>query len=275
MADDSPGNRVLAKGVHWTLREYHCTSGPADRPFEESHEAFTIAAVAEGTFNYHGAQGRAALYPGTLLLGNAGACYCCGHDHSHGDRCLALSVAPVYFSEIAASHAGSSRFKFPMAMLPARNELLPLFMWFQLCGSSRDQLALDERVAIGVATLVTAATASSQRDIRVSGQDARRIRAVVHHISTHASDHIDLDGLSAVAATSKYHLLRIFRRVMGMTPYQFVLQVRLRQAALRIAQTTDPVANIAFDAGFGDLSTFNARFRKAFGTHPTAYRRNH
>jgi len=39
-----------------------------------------------------------------------------------------------------------------------------------------------------------------------------------------------------------------------------------------LRRTRDPVAAIAFDAGFNDLSTFNHRFRRLFGAAPTAYR---
>jgi AraC-like DNA-binding protein len=72
---------------------------------------------------------------------------------------------------------------------------------------------------------------------------------------------------------SKYHFLRTFRHVIGLTPYQFLLQLRLRRAAVRLASTAEPVAAIAYDVGFGDLSTFNNRFRAVFGESPLAYRR--
>ena len=71
---------------------------------------------------------------------------------------------------------------------------------------------------------------------------------------------------------SKYHFLRIFRRIVGITPYQYLLSVRLRQAAMRLATSSAPVSTIAFETGFGDLSTFNGRFRNVFGTSPTIYR---
>jgi AraC-like DNA-binding protein len=71
---------------------------------------------------------------------------------------------------------------------------------------------------------------------------------------------------------SPYHLLRIFRQVVGMTPHQYVLRTRLHRAAARIRRTDEPIAAIAFDVGFGDLSTFNHRFRRVMGLTPSAYR---
>jgi AraC-like DNA-binding protein len=71
---------------------------------------------------------------------------------------------------------------------------------------------------------------------------------------------------------SKYHFLRTFRRTVGMAPYPFVLNMRMRRAALRLARSFEPVSRIAFKTGFGDLSTFNNRFRDVFGMSPRAYR---
>lgn len=74
---------------------------------------------------------------------------------------------------------------------------------------------------------------------------------------------------------SKYHFLRTFRRVVGVTPYKFLLGIRLRRAAIRLRTTPAPVSTVAFEVGFGDLSTFNARFRDVFGASPRAYRTRH
>jgi AraC family transcriptional regulator len=51
-----------------------------------------------------------------------------------------------------------------------------------------------------------------------------------------------------------------------------VLGLRMRRAAVRLRTTSAPVATIAFDAGFGDLSTFNRSFREVFGTTPSVFR---
>ena len=47
----------------------------------------------------------------------------------------------------------------------------------------------------------------------------------------------------------------------------------MRRAALALAEGSDGVAKVALGAGFGDLSTFNRRFRALFGTTPKAWRR--
>ena len=76
--------RVLASGPGWSVSDIVCTASPHDRPFEERHETVSIAAVTAGTFQYRTDGGRAVLAPGGILLGNAGACFECGHAHSNG-----------------------------------------------------------------------------------------------------------------------------------------------------------------------------------------------
>jgi AraC family transcriptional regulator len=71
---------------------------------------------------------------------------------------------------------------------------------------------------------------------------------------------------------SKYHFLRVFRRLTGVTPHQYLISARMRRAALGLASSRHPVLDVALDAGFGDLSTFNKRFRATFGVTPTQYR---
>src|SRR6185436_6442988 len=71
----------LARGDGWSVDDVICTSGPEDRPFEERHSRVSIAVVAAGTFQYRSTNGRATLTPGSILLGSAGQCFECGHDH--------------------------------------------------------------------------------------------------------------------------------------------------------------------------------------------------
>ena len=88
------------------------------------------------------------------------------------------------------------------------------------------------------------------------------------------TDPLQIAGLARVAAMSPYHFLRVFRAVVGMTPHQFILRTRLQNAAARLRHSSQPVLDIALDAGFTDLSTFNRRFHATLGLTPTAFRRS-
>jgi len=83
---------------------------------------------------------------------------------------------------------------------------------------------------------------------------------------------LDLGSLARESGLSPYHFLRTFERLTGLTPHQYVLRARLREAAMRLAEEPAKVLDIALDCGFGDVSNFNRAFRAEFGASPRVYR---
>ena len=116
----------LASGPGWRVDDVVCTAGPHERPFEEAHESFCIAAVVEGTFQYRSSRGCVTLAPGPLMLGNAGDCFECGHAHAAGDRCLSFHFAPEAMEEILRDVPGVRRLAFPTPRVPPLPALMTL-----------------------------------------------------------------------------------------------------------------------------------------------------
>lgn len=104
-----PERRVLARGDGWSVSDVMCTAGPHDRPFEELHSDMCIAIVIAGSFQYGSNAGRELMTPGSLLLGNAGQYFECGHEHGVGDRCISFTYEPRYFEGLAAEAGVQSR----------------------------------------------------------------------------------------------------------------------------------------------------------------------
>jgi AraC family transcriptional regulator len=82
----------------------------------------------------------------------------------------------------------------------------------------------------------------------------------------------DLVSLAREAKLSRYHFLRVFRELTGLTPHQYVLRARLRRAATQLISERMRVLDVALDCGFRDVSNFNHAFRREFGVSPKAYR---
>lgn len=271
-ADEGLAKRTLATGDGWSVREVVCNAGPSDRPFEERHEGFSVSAVVEGSFTYRSDAGRGLLYPGALLLGNSGSCFECGHAHGVGDRCISLNVRDDLFGEIAAAAASTSRFRFSAPSLPPSPKALPVVALMEALSLRAPALRREELV-LGLIERVVAATADQKRIAAApAALEARRVVEAIRLVESDAARPVRLQDLAASAGMSKYHFLRVFRRLTGMTPYQYLLSARMRRAALDLASSRRPVLAIALDSGFNDLSTFNHRFRAAFGATPTQYR---
>jgi AraC family transcriptional regulator len=269
----APRLRAIAEQRQWSLTQYVCTAGPHDRPFEERHDRVSVALVTAGTFRYRTTTEEGLLYPGAFLLGNAGACYECGHEHSHGDRCLALHIERELIAEIASKSIGSNRCEFRAAMLPAISDLASISVSLQQASSLASPLALEETVLTALAAVVRT-VGSNRTSPGPPAAATRRMTAVFEYIDGRLGSELSLAELSKLVAMSKYHFLRTFRHASGMTPHQYILGRRLHAAATALRTTDQPVARVAFDQGFGDLSTFNHSFRRVMGVTPTAYRSN-
>ena len=124
-----------------------------------------------------------------------------------------------------------------------------------------------------IAGTVAGTLADAPRRVRTpSSRDIKRITGIVRRIEAEPEDEHPLTRLAGDAAMSPYHFLRTFRQVVGMAPHQYVLRTRLHRAALRLRRSPEEIAEIAFGAGFNDLSTFNRRFRRVMGVSPSVYR---
>jgi AraC-like DNA-binding protein len=265
-------SRILASGPGWTVSDTVCTSGPHDRPFEERHDAVSIAAVTEGTFQYRTVTGAAVLAPGGVLLGNAGTAFECGHEHGVADRCLAFHLSPVFMEAVVAAVPCARQVAFAVPTLPPLPSLMPLLAAAEAARDDGDAGELEELALRLAAAVAATAAGASKPACRVSRRHERRVSEALRRIEAEAHEDLALAELAREAAMSPYHFLRTFRHVAGMTPYQFVLHTRLRRAAVHLRSSDAPVSAVAFDAGFGDLSTFNRRFRRVMGCSPRAYR---
>jgi AraC family transcriptional regulator len=265
-------SRLLASGPGWRVQDVVCTSGPHDRPFEERHEGVCIAAVTGGTFRYRSSLGSAVLAPGALLLGNHSHCFECSHEHGVGDRCLSFRLAPEFLENVVGSVPGARRLFFSVPRLPPHDRLLPVIAAAEAAGEDGDAGALEE-LALRLAGAVSGALNENKPRAPAPGvRDERRISAALRHIEARVDQPLSIAELARLAAMSPYHFLRTFRTLAGMTPHQFILHTRMKRAAVSLRRTSENVSAIAFAAGFGDLSTFNRRFQRIFGSSPSAYR---
>lgn len=107
----------------------------------------------------------------------------------------------------------------------------------------------------------------------VKQETSKRLFDFVHearlYIERHFLEPIALASIAQEAHLSEYHFIRLFKKLFGRTPYQYVLHLRLQQAHSLMQQGLG-VSEVAFQTGFADKSAFCKAFKKKFGQTPTA-----
>jgi AraC-like DNA-binding protein len=265
-----PTGPVLAQTADWTVSDIVCTAGPHDHPFEERHERPTIAVVIAGTFQYRSHTGSELMTPGSLMLGSAGASFECSHQHGQGDRCISFWYAPEFFDRLA--HDAGARPQFRGLRLPPLRTLSPLVA--KTRGQARRSPGFPEWEELAIQL----AQQTLQLDLGLPSDSFRgepgavaRVTRVLRMIESRPEAPHQLNSLAAEARLSPYHFLRTFQRLTGVTPHQYLLRMRLREAAVRLSTEPAKILDIAYDCGFGDISNFVRTFRAEFGVSPRAY----
>ncbi len=102
---------------------------------------------------------------------------------------------------------------------------------------------------------------------------ARALEYIRDLPTTAPAEAITLDRLAEVAELSKYHFLRQFDQVVGMTPGAYLRTLRLCQAARLLRTTETPILDIALAIGFADHPSFSRAFARYIGLTPSDYRK--
>lgn len=98
------------------------------------------------------------------------------------------------------------------------------------------------------------------------------IRRVQAFLDEHLEHDVGIAALTAIAGISRAHLIREFRRVLGVPPHQYVIHARVRRGRALLAGGTT-VAEAAAATGFFDQAHFARHFRRLVGVSAIAYKR--
>ena len=100
----------------------------------------------------------------------------------------------------------------------------------------------------------------------------RRLVNAKLYIDDHFSSNIDLDNISEQAHFSKFHFIRLFKSVYGLTPKNYLIKVRIEHAKKLLA-TGHSVADTGFMVGLESATSFTGMFKKITGTTPSHYQK--
>ena len=97
-----------------------------------------------------------------------------------------------------------------------------------------------------------------------SADHAKRIDRTLIYIDDHLGDQLDLGALAAIACFSKFHFHRVFKRVAGVSPQEYVRRRRLEMAYHFLSNDSTLGVNEVSDLlGFSSPSNFARSFRNA------------
>ncbi|MDE6186875.1 MAG: helix-turn-helix domain-containing protein, partial [Duncaniella sp.] len=107
----------------------------------------------------------------------------------------------------------------------------------------------------------------------LKGNDKVLIDKIVSEIDSHLDDpNLNVEKLCQEVGLSRAHLNRKMKELFGLTPSEFIRNVRLRKACELLRQPDVDISQIAYSVGFSSQPHFSTAFKRFTGISPTEYR---
>lgn len=105
-------------------------------------------------------------------------------------------------------------------------------------------------------------------------QNADKLRAALSYLETHYQENISLDFLAAIAVMSPQHFCRLFKKLTGRRPMDYINFLRVNKAVFLLNDKKLNVSEIAAVVGFNDINYFSRVFKKYQMVSPTQFQKN-
>jgi AraC-like DNA-binding protein len=259
----------LIDGGALVVMDYRCSAGPQDQPFTEVHGGHSVSYVRKGSFGLRSRGESHELVAGAVMIGHPGDEYLCTHDHHVcGDECLSFQLR----AELVDSLGGGQK-PWRAVSLPPLPQLMVLGELAQAAAEGASDIGVDEAGVLFSARFVELVSGQRRSPPEAAPRDRRRAVEAALWLDEHSPDEIDLERAAREAGLSPFHFLRLFAKVVGVTPHQYLLRSRLRHAARLLADEERAITDVALDVGFADLSNFVRSFHRAAGVSPGGFRK--
>jgi AraC family transcriptional regulator len=114
------------------------------------------------------------------------------------------------------------------------------------------------------------ATSTSSKDRGLAPWQKRRAKEM---ITAHITDGVAVEKLARECSFSRCHFSRAFKLSFGVSPHQYILQMRMSKAKELLVRSELRITHIAIDCGFSDSSHFTKVFTRYTGYSPSCWRR--
>ena len=157
---------------------------------------------------------------------------------------------------------------------PARREVEQLFLVLQQQppGSlQRLDTLLEMLHGIAQSQEVIPLAAAVCEPVPTAGTTGK-LGKIIGYIHAHLGPDLTQREVAEAARLSPAAFSQFFRRSLGTSYVNYINELKIRNACRALLDTDQPITEIAFNAGFNNLSHFNAQFRRLRRLSPRAFR---
>jgi AraC-like DNA-binding protein len=236
-----------------------------------SHDYYVICLIERGRQSFFHQGTKHLTPPGGIILINPGAVHTGEAVDEQGFEMRSLYPTTAHMETAIFELTGHHQ------ALPFFSEVRVDHPWAMNCvlslhkalSQGANTLECESRFLWTLAQLIKhyADTSSTEGALR---KEKRAIQQARRYIEERFAQGVSLHELADHVGLSPYYLLRAFRAEVGMPPYTYLENVRIRQAQ-RLIEAGKPLADVAVEVGFSSQSHLTRRFKKIIGATPGQY----
>jgi AraC family transcriptional regulator len=186
-------------------------------------------------------------------------------------RALTLSISPAYLERLV--EMPNFRFSEQHAVAdPFLKEVVQL-LYVEMCdGNFTEKIYTENLLVACILHLATEYPASGKKLFAPKGKlSAHQLKNVVDYTHAHIHTSISLAELAATVHLSPFHFSRLFRQTTKLSPYQFVLQMKIDYSKKLMRRKAESLSEVAYSLNFTDQAHFSNVFKKITGVCPRKF----
>lgn len=250
----------------------HALSCSSDFIFEKHlHSGHVLWLNSEGGETYTIKGSSSVLQPGCLSVIEPGVVHS-NRPSVIGKRHLrSLYLEEEFFRYLEKLVTGSetSRTSLPTKLYENRGCWEMTLQLHEALISTQEKLLLEEHVVSLFESLAENQLQFSSQRVATLHED-KRIQLLLDYMRAHLETEVSLDMLGKLAQCTPFHIIRLFKEKLGLSPHAYFVQLRLERAR-ELIDTGHSLSDAAFLAGFADQSHLTRRFKKRYGLTPGVY----
>lgn len=232
------------------------------------HTTYAIEVIEQGVNQF---QCDGKLYTagaGTIIIFNPGQIHSGMSLGKEGVKYRALYPTVEMLSEISLSIGGSAEPVFSQPLYYDSYVSEKILQTHKIIETNPNSLEAESSLCLTLTDLIQKYCYQTKKKEPTSSRF--EIELVCDYILENIDKKISLNDLSKVAGLSKFHLLRTFQRCMGLTPNEYIINVRVNMAKKLLRENYPPI-EVAQKTGFYDQSHLSRHFKGIVGTTPGRY----
>lgn len=234
------------------------------------HQSLALCFVEQGAFNVRHCGVRYSVGKGALLVAQSGEITSCEDfdgKSKHREFHCAPEALETIAEEIGDRFTGGRIFQSPF--ICDESIYRPFLRFHTEMDSKPTAIESSSLLREFVGEMILRYGNQPATTLRL-GNERGAVKRVKDCLKSRYAENVTLEELARVANLSPFHLIRVFRKEVGLPPHAYQTRLRLNHAKALLAQAAT-IGEAALNAGFCDQSHFTNHFRKVFGYPPGAH----